>query len=164
MPFPPPGMGFPPPGMGGPLPPGGVGPPPTFVPASGGGPPPMPPPVGFPPADVKDWVSPTWNPPLNALPMPPLAKLPKPDLQQTNPEFKKETVLMHADPNWSPEEKRARDPRYYIGTPEGKKAWDAMKAGGGPPPLGGPGGPPPGAGADADGPRGTKRARAEDLI
>ncbi|GLB40110.1 putative zinc finger [Lyophyllum shimeji] len=40
--------------------------------------------------------------------------LPNPALAQTNPPFKKTTVLKYEDPNFSPEEHRAIHPRYFF--------------------------------------------------
>ncbi|EAU92092.1 zinc finger protein 207 [Coprinopsis cinerea okayama7 len=87
-PFLPPGVP-PPPGM--PLPPGMTPPPPNFVRAGS---------VGQGPGQAK--------------PTPPPLTLPNPALKQTNPEFKKPTVLKWNDANFSPEERRANDPKYYF--------------------------------------------------
>jgi len=35
-------------------------------------------------------------------------------LKQILPDFKKPTKLHYTDPNFSPEEKRSRDPKYYF--------------------------------------------------
>jgi len=70
--------------------------------------------------------------------IPPL-KLPDESLKQSLPEFKKPTKLHYTDPNFSPEEKRSRDPKYYI-----KK--DSTTA------------------AVTEESRGKKRARAEDFL
>jgi len=70
--------------------------------------------------------------------------LPDPKYKQTNPPFKKPTHLKFADANFSPEELRAYDEKYY---------YDSAAA--------------PGDGIAStgdDGPRGKKRARAEDFL
>jgi len=86
--------------------------------------------------------------------------LPNPSLAQTNPELKKKTVLKYAEPNFSPDEVRARHPKYYFAkdilasAPEAKTdAAPAQVA--------------PEAEAAAAAPeesRGKKRARAEDFL
>ncbi|KAI0271196.1 hypothetical protein BGY98DRAFT_1006602 [Russula aff. rugulosa BPL654] len=179
-PFPPqlPGMpGMPP----GPLPPGfpvppGFPPPPGMMP-------PFPRPPGmvppFPPLGVTPPFPPSMTPPVisDSTPVPPSSSvtpapvlaqpmapppltLPDPSLAQTNPELKKKTVLKYPEPNFSPDEVRARHPKYYfakdmiVSAPEAKTdgalAQDA-----------------PEAGAVAVAPeeaRGKKRARAEDFL
>jgi len=60
-------------------------------------------------------------------------------LKQVLPDFKKPTKLHYTDPNFSPEEKRSRDPKYYV-----KK--ESVPA------------------AATEETRGKKRARAEDFL
>ncbi|KZP29170.1 hypothetical protein FIBSPDRAFT_226312 [Athelia psychrophila] len=167
--FPPPGMGMMPPGMmpppGMPGFPPGMGPPPQFTP--GQAPPPfagmpMPPPPSFVPAAHPH--SPGMGislsgggsahapslPPPSPSPTPTTHEgpggegprregqlvLPNPALRQIIPDLKKKMELKYGDANFSPDEKRGRSSTYYV-----------------------PPGPPP-----TDEPRGTKRARAEDLF
>ncbi|KAI0748755.1 hypothetical protein C8Q80DRAFT_1319375 [Daedaleopsis nitida] len=149
-PFPPPFMpGVPPPG----LPPPGFSPPPGVLPPGM----PMPPvpgasphPPGMPgapapsaPAPAAAAAQPVAPPqqPSSSVPPPPLV-LPNPQLAQVNPSFKKGTNLKWSDPNFSPEESRSRNPRYYF------------------PPT--PDGPVPNVPAEEM--RGKKRARAEDFL
>ncbi|KAL4068139.1 RING-6 [Scleroderma citrinum] len=119
---PPPGFPLPPPGMihPGMLPPGPPFPPavsrpplppPTFIPASSASP--------FPPTPangVPTPVPPTTGsqPPTPAQFTPPPLVLPNPSLEQKYAPFKKKTELKYADPNFSPEEKRARSDKYYF--------------------------------------------------
>ncbi|KAG7089766.1 hypothetical protein E1B28_011420 [Marasmius oreades] len=144
--MPPPGMS-PPPGMfHGPPPPGAVrptmAPPPTFVPQQNAVSPPPPPGSPFTPHNLP-------TPPSTIIPTAPTSlptgqvfssqpTLPKPELKQTNPPFKKPTELKYQDANFSPEEFRAHHPKYrYTG------------------------------GTQVDSPeesRGKKRARAEDFL
>lgn len=126
-PFPPNGMP-PPPGMGGPGFPPGQGPPPFSPPGvPGHGPPPgygglpVRPPGGPAPNFVPAGGPPRFGAPggFNAGGQPPkgppaILKVPNPALRQTNPEFKKPTVLKWNDANFSPEERRANDPKYYF--------------------------------------------------
>ena len=107
--FPPPGMGPPPfapngmPGMPPPGfpygPPGGPSPPPRSMP--GGLPPP-----NFVPQQQQQHPSITNGPPAaSSIAAPPVATkptLPNPKLAQTNPTFKKPTILKHSDANFSP--------------------------------------------------------------
>lgn len=169
-PFPPPGPpGFAmPPGM--PAPPPGMMPPPGFPPPPPGVfPPGMPPPPGVLPPGMAPGLAPPPPPPPSAAARPPptfvpqqataavpsaittnpqpssLAPsgqhprqptLPDPKFEQTNPPFKKPTELKYDDANFSPEELRAYHDKYYFD---------------------------PSSQPD-DGPRGKKRARAEDFL
>ncbi|KAI8982940.1 hypothetical protein BD414DRAFT_516064 [Trametes punicea] len=154
-PFLPPGVpppGIPPPGFS---PPPGAGIPPAPVPrmpgASSASPPP---PSGAPGAPVPAAGAPT-APAQNALPTnvqqptstapPPPLVLPNPSLAQVNPPFKKGTVLKWDDPNFSPEEKRSRHPKYHFSLQNDKAD-----------------GPVPNVPAEEM--RGKKRARAEDFL
>ncbi|TFK20021.1 hypothetical protein FA15DRAFT_682714 [Coprinopsis marcescibilis] len=119
-PFPPPPgfMGPPPPGFMGPPPPGMPGMPPPGM----GMPPPHPafipsgvPPYGGPPGPGPGGVPPhpqqmQSNTARGPLPL----RLPNPALKQFNPEFKKATQLKWNDANFSPEERRANDPKYFF--------------------------------------------------
>jgi hypothetical protein len=69
--------------------------------------------------------------------------MPNPALAQTNPGFKKTTSLKYRDANFSPEEKRAYNPKYRCVKSDGGKLAD---------------------GASAEESRGKKRARAEDFL
>ncbi|KAF8920253.1 hypothetical protein CPB85DRAFT_1429061 [Mucidula mucida] len=133
---PPPGMA---PGMRPPFPP----PPPNFVPQQHGSPSPFPP--GPPSGSVTPATAsaiPTPPPPtpsqVATQPMRQLV-LPVPSLSQTLPPFKKETDLKYKDPNFSPEEHRACNPKYFV-----PKSTDAAQQG--------------------EETRGKKRARAEDFL
>lgn len=141
--MPPPGIvpSFPPPFMppgAPPLPfppnmgpsPLGPAPPPQFVPAS----------TGTPPVQTNTTGTPTHSAstPTPSLPIPPL-KLPDESLKQALPDFKKPTNLHYTDPNFSPEEKRSRDPKYYFRRESAPTV-------------------------TAEEPRGKKRARAEDFL
>ncbi|KAF9266620.1 hypothetical protein L218DRAFT_857841 [Marasmius fiardii PR-910] len=152
---PPPGMmpppGMPPPGMS---PPSGMPPPPGVFPGApppGAMRPPMPPPTFVPQQNAGSPFPPNnlSTPPSSTTPSTPTSlatgqvsssqpPLPKPELKQTNPPFKKPTELKYQDANFSPEELRALHLNYrHIG------------------------------GAQADGSeesRGKKRARAEDFL
>ncbi|TBU53405.1 hypothetical protein BD310DRAFT_938128 [Dichomitus squalens] len=160
-PFPPPFFppGMPPPGI--PLP--GFSPPPGVVPP--GVVPPMPgassiSPPGVPgapaPPGAPNFV-PSTAPPVQATPptqhqqqqqqsastVPPTPLvLPNPSLAQVNPTFKKDTVLKWSDPNFSPEERRSRHPKYFFPVSTD--------------------GPVPNVPAEEM--RGKKRARAEDFL
>ncbi|KAG5644857.1 hypothetical protein DXG03_007587 [Asterophora parasitica] len=162
FPLPPGFPGGPPPG--GPLPPGGLRspfpPPPQFVPASvpapapGQAPPPgvgspFPPPLGLAPPRAPPTPTSQQTPTPGPGPQTPELPqgqqkaegqlvLPNPALAQTNPSFKKATVLKYDDANFSPEERRAIHPKYYI--------------------------PKPVEGVAADASRGTKRKKAEDFL
>ncbi|TFK33398.1 hypothetical protein BDQ12DRAFT_691209 [Crucibulum laeve] len=68
----------------------------------------------------------------------PQLTLPNPALAQTNPDFKKSTMLKFADANFSPEEHRARHPRYFVPRDTNEPASEES--------------------------RGKKRARAEDYL
>ncbi|RDX49813.1 hypothetical protein K466DRAFT_658676 [Polyporus arcularius HHB13444] len=154
-PFAPP---FLPPGMPG-MPPGF--PPPGFSPPPGMPMPPMPgvtpPPHGFPGAPPMPGQHPSGPPPGQHPPHqqqqqhhaatapPPLLVLPNQSLAQVNPPFKKGTALKWGDPNFNPEERRSRDPKYYF-----------------PPSAASSEGPVPNVSAQEM--RGTKRARAEDFL
>ncbi|KAI0697316.1 hypothetical protein C8T65DRAFT_743236 [Cerioporus squamosus] len=169
-PIPPPFAGSPPPGM---LPPGappfppGVRPPfaPPFLPPGMPGMPPGFPPPGFSPppgAPVCQCLlflvyhrRPTVSRPphqaqqqpastASSAPPPPLV-LPNPSLAQVNPPFKKGTALKWGDPNFNPEERRSRDPKYYF-----------------PPSAASSEGPVPNVSPEEM--RGKKRARAEDFL
>ncbi|KAI0708014.1 hypothetical protein C8Q76DRAFT_628063 [Earliella scabrosa] len=152
-PFPPPFIpGMPPPGM---PPPPGFSPPPGLPGAPmplplPGAPSASPPPgaLGIPPVPAAPGAPPSSAPPvappqqpLSSVPPPPLV-LPNPQLAQVNPSFKKGTVLKWSDANFSPEETRARHPRYYF------------------PPTSD--GPVPNVSPEEM--RGKKRARAEDFL
>ncbi|KAF8057062.1 putative zinc finger protein [Lyophyllum atratum] len=125
---PPPGFPMPPgfpPGGPPPFPPGGppglarppFPPPPQFVPAAAASPPPpFPPPAAMP--AVQQPTAPPGAPPSQTqtpeVQAPPTQLvLPNPALGQTNPGFKKQTVLKYEDPNFSPEEHRAIHQRYF---------------------------------------------------
>ncbi|GBE90211.1 hypothetical protein SCP_1900600 [Sparassis crispa] len=76
---------------------------------------------------------------------PPPLTLPHPSLAQTNPPFKKATVLKWSDANFAPEEKRASERKYYF--PKGlSKSGDSHAVPG------------------QEEARGKKRARAEDFL
>ncbi|KAL0946361.1 hypothetical protein HGRIS_012594 [Hohenbuehelia grisea] len=144
----PPGMP-PPPGVRPPFPPGGPLPPPAFVPAGSYASPP--PPSATPslsatpvhPGAPGSLEAPTFvrsssntaaapsGPPPNG------PTLPNPALAQTNPPFKKQTILKYSDANFSPEEKRAYHSKYYV-SKEDATPQEEMK--------------------------GKKRARAEDFL
>jgi hypothetical protein len=120
----PPGGGIPPgfpPGMRPPFPPppfvpGGPPPPPNFVPAAGS-PVPALPMNSSPPAPVGfQSQSPMSMPPQQGGTPTPVTQLslPVPSLAQINPEFKKPTALKYTEPNFSPNEARAIDPRYQV--------------------------------------------------
>ncbi|KAJ6520901.1 hypothetical protein DFH09DRAFT_1098140 [Mycena vulgaris] len=138
---PPPGMGLPPPGARPPQPPRPV---PSFVPAATaqGGAQPAEPPSSQTPTPGHGSSLPTPEQPSQ----PPRPTLPHPSKIQTNPEAKKNMVLIGnedehgvgGDPNFSVEEKRAFHPKYFV-----------------PRPL-----PPP----ENTESRGKKRARAEDFL
>jgi len=141
--FPAPGM--PPPGappfLPGALPPGAIGGPPSFVPASGppilSSSPPAPVPMyGGAPNISNDQVpGPPYGQLAPSIPVKP--PIPNPALKQENPEPKKGQVLKYADANYSPEENRAYDSKYYF---------SSLAAQG------------------QDELRGKKRARAEDFL
>jgi len=152
-PLPPPGLLRPgqggPPGPPGmpmpPFPPGAVGPPPPGTPT----PAPTLPPTSFGAPLPSDFSASQAQPPTPA-PAPRARSPVAPNPPQTNPPLKAGTVLIWQDANYSPNEKRAQDPKYqYIPQPGDEQFG-------------------PGSGADAgvkgDGPRGTKRARAEDFL
>ncbi|KAF7795761.1 hypothetical protein EIP86_006928 [Pleurotus ostreatoroseus] len=144
LPFPPaPGMPFPPPPF---LPPGGSPPPPGLTPPIATPTPPvLPPAPSFVPAGSPlTGVPPsTIPPPAPAAPgaqsVPTELKLPNPALAQTNAPFKKPTELKWQDPNFSPEEHRAINPKYYVAK-DGKPVQVVEET------------------------RGKKRARAEDFL
>ncbi|KAK7686697.1 hypothetical protein QCA50_010297 [Cerrena zonata] len=119
---PPPGMPLPPfpPGVRPPFPP-----PPAFVPAGAPGfspPPASASPAGIPPPGVPPTSLPSSQPPPgfasgvspHAAPTPVELKMPNPALAQTNPPFKKATDLKWSDPNFSADERRANNPKYYF--------------------------------------------------
>ncbi|EKM83970.1 hypothetical protein AGABI1DRAFT_110572 [Agaricus bisporus var. burnettii JB137-S8] len=145
--FPPPGF-TPPPGVPGASPP----PPPNFVPATLQTTSPStisPPPFGgtaIPGANTPPGPAPSSNPATQSQGQskPPTLTLPNPALAQTLPEFKKPTELKWSDPNFSPEEHRAIHSKYYF-----VKTTDPA---------------PVTTSANADEPRGKKRARAEDFL
>ncbi|KAI0293578.1 hypothetical protein BC826DRAFT_1091825 [Russula brevipes] len=96
----------PPPGMVPPFPLPGMTPPfpvPSATPPVFPGSTPIPPSSSVTPAPVLG--QPMAPPPLT---------LPNPSLAQTNPEMKKKTVLKYSEPNFSPDEVRARHPNYYV--------------------------------------------------
>ncbi|KAI0672638.1 hypothetical protein C8Q78DRAFT_669625 [Trametes maxima] len=153
-PFMPPGVlppGMPPPGFS---PPPGAGVPPMHMPpmpgASSASPPPPPGALGAPgagtlPAPPAQNAPPSYTQqPVSTVPPPPLA-LPNESLAQVNPPFKKGTSLKWEDANFSPEEKRSRNPKYYF--PVSNEKAD---------------GPVPNVSAEEM--RGKKRARAEDFL
>ncbi|KAI0351557.1 hypothetical protein OH77DRAFT_1498509 [Trametes cingulata] len=152
-PFLPPGVpppGIPPPGFS---PPPGAGLPPVPMPpmpgASSASPPPPPgapgaPGAGAPPAPAQSAQPSGGQQPASTAPPRPLV-LPNPSLAQVNPPFKKGTVLKWDDPNFSPEEKRSRHPKYHF-------ALQNEKADG------------PVPNVPAEEMRGKKRARAEDFL
>ncbi|KLO07335.1 hypothetical protein SCHPADRAFT_917273 [Schizopora paradoxa] len=148
----PPGMG--PPGMP-PFAPGGMpqGMPPFMPPQMGQNPPGMPPPnlavpggappgISPPPASTTPQTpsvstpTPSSRPPANVTPTRP--PLPNPARKQENPEMKKGQVLKYNDANYSPEENRAYDPKYYFSPTQDQRAPEDT--------------------------RGKKRARAEDFL
>ncbi|KAF5384057.1 hypothetical protein D9615_003141 [Tricholomella constricta] len=158
---PPPGFPLPPgfpPGGPPPFPPAPGGPPgatrlpfpppPQFVPAAGASPlPPFPPTPAQPqlaatppPSAQQPSLAPgapssqTQTPEVQAPPT--QLVLPNTALAQTNPPFKKSTVLKYDDPNFSPEEHRAIHPRYFC----------------------------PKQGGAAEESRGRKRKKAEDFL
>ncbi|KIJ31582.1 hypothetical protein M422DRAFT_266722 [Sphaerobolus stellatus SS14] len=148
--MPPPGLLRPGAPGGPPLPPGMPMPP--FPPGGGppfhGAPPPGLPPGGptppFPPTPVG-----VLTPP--AAPTTPVRSLPTPNPSQTNPPLKAGTVLVWQDANYSPIEKRALEDKYRFNIAQASQ----------PPPVH------VSTGDDSpskDGPRGTKRARAEDFM
>ncbi|KAI0784913.1 hypothetical protein C8Q75DRAFT_829300 [Abortiporus biennis] len=137
----PPFAGSPPPGMlpgMPPFPPGGLRPPfpppPSFVPAGMPTPGFTPPVIATPPinhpASVPPSASVSVSPPPPGMagapgyhgasshaastPIPSELKVPNPALTQTNPPFKKPTVLKWSDANFSPEERRANTPKYHF--------------------------------------------------
>ncbi|KIJ16629.1 hypothetical protein PAXINDRAFT_131408 [Paxillus involutus ATCC 200175] len=179
FPMPPPGMMPPPHAMlpqgAPPFPPGlsrpPLGPPPAFVPAS-----PFPaPPVngaGTPAAPVARSATPTPIPPsvpsgrqplapappggsISIPHQPPALVLPNPALEQKYTTFKKKTELKYAEPNFSPEEKRAHTSKYYVPRhPTNVTATMSPSA----PSID------PAAGLATEETRGKKRARAEDFL
>ncbi|KAI9511087.1 hypothetical protein F5148DRAFT_1326346 [Russula earlei] len=173
-PFPPlPGMpGMPPvPPPGFPVPPG-FPPPPGMMPPFPPTPlvPPFPPPGVTPPfhlPSVNTPVIPGSTPvppsstPLSGQPTaPPPLTLPNPSFAQTNPELKKKSVLKYSEPNFSPDEVRARHLKYYFAKDMLASALEA-KTDAAPAQVA------PEAGAAAAAPeeaRGKKRARAEDFL
>lgn len=76
------------------------------------------------------------RPPANVTPVRP--PLPNADLKQENPEMKKGQLLKYSDANYSPEESRAYDSKYYFSPPQDHRAPEDT--------------------------RGKKRARAEDFL
>lgn len=144
---PPPGFPMPPfaPGM---PPPGAIRPPfppaPTFVPQQQGAAPPFPPPI---PTNgsmasitsASSSVPATPPPPTPSSSTPQMPVLPVPALKQILPPFKKETDLKFQDPNFSPDELRAYNSKYYVA-----KSTDKAQQG--------------------EESRGKKRARAEDFL
>ncbi|KAF8524041.1 hypothetical protein JB92DRAFT_2882581 [Gautieria morchelliformis] len=152
---PPPGFPFPPPGLlrpgqsplppGAPVPPfppGGLTPGASGTPATQTSTPPQPSvPTSGAPAEVGNSTSQTQAPAATVSSPRPRTPLP-PNPPQSNPALKAGTVLVWQEPNYSPVEKRAQHPKYrYVPQPD-----DEPMA------------------AKADGPRGTKRARAEDFL
>lgn len=158
--FPPPGMvppgglpfppGMPPPGMPGapPFATGAAPPPvgqtpPAFSPPPGAaapvtptklpGGPPQPPPA---PRFTTPPFSSRQLPDLSATPQKP--SIPNPALKQENPELKKGQILKYTDANYSPEENRAYDPKYFFSPQQASTSQDET--------------------------RGKKRARAEDFL
>lgn len=152
FPMPPPGL-LPPPGM---LPPGappfppGVSrpplPPPTFVPAGSS--------LPFPTSTNGVPTPPTGSvTPAAAAPQPPTSSsppplvLPNPALEQKYGPFKKKTDLKYADPNFSPEEKRAHTARYSFASDATNTTVSQVQTATGTEEF-----------------RGRKRARAEDFL
>jgi len=154
----PPGMAQPPPGIQPPfppphlMPPGGPGGPPMFVPASSATPLPPPPSASIssaPPPPGSASVTPSLGAPT---PAPGELRLPESAVPQSNPPFKKPTELKWQDANFSPDEKRSVNPKYFF-----PKNINTVQANG----------PPPSAAATAppvEEMRGKKRARAEDFL
>ncbi|KAH8117091.1 hypothetical protein DFH11DRAFT_1151716 [Phellopilus nigrolimitatus] len=166
-PGPPPGFslppGFPPPGMLPPgvppfppgVPPPGIGgmPPPGFIPPPlGQTPPAFSPPPGSagngPPGSILSSGSvpqmhagsssvPSIAPPTAPV-VPVRPPIPNPSLKQSNPELKKGQVLKYNDANYSPEENRAYDPKYFFSPLQDQRVQEES--------------------------RGKKRARAEDFL
>lgn len=166
FPMPPPGMMVPP----GIMPPGGMPPlgmpgaglrppmppAPSFVPASaspmqavnnvstslnGSGTPSQVPPGVSPPPSLPGPTHTSAPSAPNVVVVPPPLTLPHPELEQKYAPFKKPTELKYVDANFSPEERRARDPKYYFakdGTATPEAASEEI--------------------------RGKKRARAEDFL
>ncbi|KAI0934920.1 hypothetical protein AcV5_006609 [Taiwanofungus camphoratus] len=143
-PFMPPGA-IPPPGFS--PPPNGMLPPPSLPPTPM---PPVssvsPPPSGVPSASAPPAPAPTAP---QSAPAPPALSLPNPSLAQTNPPFKKATVLKWSNPNFSLEETRAVHYKYYFHKEDvnGQKPDDQAPAI-----------------PAAEESRGKKRARAEDFL
>ncbi|VDB89627.1 unnamed protein product [Peniophora sp. CBMAI 1063] len=81
----------------------------------------------------------------------PQLRIPDPSLAQTNPDLKKKTDLKWSDANFSPEEKRAVHPRYYIAKDTPPSAPESKTDG-------------HGAQVSPEESRGKKRARAEDFL
>ncbi|KAK0235865.1 hypothetical protein EDD85DRAFT_838370 [Armillaria nabsnona] len=147
---PPPGFPMPPfaPGM---PPPGAIRPPfppaPTFVPQQQGVTPPFPPPIptngsmtSITSAGSSVPATPPPPTPSSQTPSTPhMPVLPVPALKQILPPFKKETDLKFQDPNFSPDELRAYNSKYYVA-----KSTDKAQQG--------------------EESRGKKRARAEDFL
>jgi len=122
---PPPGMpGAPPPGMPPFIPPPVSQAPPTFVPAS--------PNKNEAPAPSSFAPSHSQAPAPPSVPVKP--PIPNSALRQDNPELKKGQVLKYSDANYSPEENRAYDAKYYFSPSQHEES------------------------------RGKKRARAEDFL
>ncbi|CCM05134.1 uncharacterized protein FIBRA_07342 [Fibroporia radiculosa] len=170
----PPGMPPFPPGARPPFPPPpflppGISPPPGFTPPPAGMVPPgmspippvppsasMSPPPGMPGSSPFVSTPSTTAPAASATPSavpapPPIAPeltLPDPSLAQTNPPFKKTTSLKWSDPNFSPEERRGTDSKYYF-----PKEYLSDKRENGQTAL-----------AISEESRGKKRARAEDYL
>jgi len=159
-PFPgaPPGMlppGMLPPGVRPPFPPpphfvppgGSVALPPTFVPATAV--PAIPHVSNVPSLSTSAGVTPSLGAPT---PAPAELKLPDPSLAQTLPPFKKPTELKWSDPNFSPDERRSVNPKYYFPKNNANQSpgFTAPPSSTGAPPI--------------EEMRGKKRARAEDFL
>ncbi|KAG1865243.1 hypothetical protein C8R48DRAFT_672503 [Suillus tomentosus] len=153
FPMPPPGL-MPPPGMlppgAPPFPPGSVRPPfpppPSFVPAGSASPfPPVTPGIGSgapPPPSAA-----AMGPPAATAAPPPLT-LPNSALEQKYAPFKKPTELKYANPNFSPEEKRAHTKKYYVARDSTNMPLSGIDS----------------SALSAEETRGKKRARAEDFL
>ncbi|THH33145.1 hypothetical protein EUX98_g1044 [Antrodiella citrinella] len=98
-----------------------------------------PPPPTFVPATTTNAVAPSQSAPLEL-------RLPDPSSVQTNPPFKKATELKWSDPNFSPEEKRAINPKYHVP----RDVTNQVKS--------------EGHSTPSEESRGKKRARAEDYL
>jgi hypothetical protein len=153
---PPPGMlpGAPPIPLGMPRP--SIRPPPAFVPAGSPSPYFTPSANGMGTAPVTGSATPTPTPSGQQLQnQPPPPRLPNPTLEQKYTPFKKKTELKYAEPNFSPEEKRAHTSRYYFAKDSTNVTATTTTTA---PSVD------PAAGLATEETRGKKRARAEDFL